>query len=280
MRRHIQGIDHVVIVVNDLDVAVDSFRRMGFFVTPRGEHTLGSRNHCVMLGDDYIELLVSPPENPHPSRQHYTEFAAGGDGLAAIALRTDSAREAYTEMLWAGFAPTDPVDFSRPVRLPEGSREARFRITQLGADKTPGGHVFLCEHLTRGVVWRSEYQSHRNGATALAAVAIVADDVAATANAYQRIFDTRARTIAEGLLVETGSAPIAVATRASLAKRLPGITTTARRAPKFAALFVRVGDREAATAVLAAGGMQPARMPDGSVAVGPERAHGVALIFG
>jgi 4-hydroxyphenylpyruvate dioxygenase-like putative hemolysin len=280
MRRHIQGIDHVVIVVNDLDVAADSFRRMGFVVTPRGEHTLGSRNHCVMLGDDYVELLVSPPENPHPSRQHYTEFAAGGDGLAAIALRTDSAREAYTEMLWAGFAPTDPVDFSRPVRLPEGSRDARFRITQLGADKTPGGHVFLCEHLTREVVWRSEYQSHRNGATALAAVAIVADDVAATANAYERIFDTRARPIAEGLLVETGSAPIAVATQASLAKRLPGITMTARRAPKFAALFVRVADREAATAVLAAGGMQPARMPDGSVAVGPERAHGVALIFG
>jgi 4-hydroxyphenylpyruvate dioxygenase-like putative hemolysin len=280
MRRHIQGIDHVVIVVNDLDVAAGSFRRMGFVVTPRGEHTLGSRNHCVMLGDDYIELLVSPPENPHPSRQHYTEFAAGGDGLAAIALRTDSAREAYTEMLWAGFAPTDPVDFSRPVRLPEGSRDARFRITQLGADKTPGSRVFLCEHLTREVVWRSEYQSHRNGATALAAVAIVADDVAATANAYERMFDTRARPIADGLLVETGSAPIAVATQASLAKRLPGIATTARLAPKLAALFVRVADREAAAAALAAGGMQPARMPDGSVAVGPEHAHGVALIFG
>jgi hypothetical protein len=280
MRRHIQGIDHVVIVVNDLDGAADSFRRMGFVVTPRGEHTLGSRNHCVMLDEDYIELLASPPENPHPSRQYYTDFAAEGDGLAALALRTDSAREAYTEMLWAGFGPTDPVDFSRPVRLPEGTREARFRITQLEPAKTPGSRLFLCEHFTREVVWRPEYQSHRNGATALAAVAIVAEDVPATARAYERLFDVSARPIAEGLLVETGSMPIAVMTQASLAKRLPGIATTARPAPQPAALFVRVADREVAAAVLAGGGMRPARMPDGSVAIGPERAHGVVLVFG
>jgi catechol 2,3-dioxygenase-like lactoylglutathione lyase family enzyme len=280
MRRHIQGIDHVVIVVNDLDGAADSFRRMGFVVTPRGEHTLGSRNHCVMLGEDYIELLASPPENPHPSRQYYTDFAAEGDGLAALALRTDSAREAYTEMLWAGFGPTDPVDFSRPVRLPEGTREARFRITQLEPAKTPGSRLFLCEHFTREVVWRPEYQSHRNGATALAAVAIVAEDVPATARAYERLFDVSARPIAEGLLVETGSMPIAVMTQASLAKRLPGIATTARPAPQPAALFVRVADREVAAAVLAGGSMRPARMPDGSVAIGPERAHGVVLVFG
>lgn len=280
MRRHIQGIDHVVIVVNDLAAAADSFRRMGFVVTPRGDHTLGSRNHCVMFGEDYIELLLSPPENPQPSRQHYTDYAAAGDGLAAIALRSDSAREAYTELLWAGFSPTDPVDFSRPVRLPEGTRDARFRITQLASDKTPGGYVFLCEHLTREVVWRPEYQSHRNGATALAAVAIVTDDVAATARAYERVFDARAQAVAEGLLVETGSAPIAMVTAPALAKRLPGVVTSPRPAPKLAALFLRVADRDAAADALAAGGMQPARMPDGSLAIGADRAHGVALVFG
>ncbi len=270
----------MVIVVNDLSAAAASFRRMGFVVTPRGDHTLGSRNHCVMLGEDYIELLSSPPENPHPSRQHYTDFARAGDGLAAIALRTDSAKGAYTELLWAGFSPTDPVDFSRPVRLPEGTRDARFRITQLAPDKTPGGRVFLCEHFTREAVWRPEHQAHRNGANALAAVAIVAEDVATTASAYERMLDTRAQAIAEGLLVETGSAPIAVATEAALARRLPGIEASPRLAPKLAALFIHVADRDAAASALAGGGMRPAHMPDGSLAIGPERAHGVALVFG
>jgi len=280
MRRHIQGIDHVVIVVNDLVAAADTFRRMGFLVTPRGEHTLGSRNHCVMFDEDYIELLASPPENPHPSRQHYTDFAMAGDGLAAIALRTDSAKGAYSEMLWASFAPTDPVDFSRPVQLPEGAREARFRITQLAPDKTPGGRVFLCEHFSRDVVWRPAYRLHANGATGLAAVAIVADDVAATARAYERMFDVRAEPIAEGLLVRTGSAPIAMVTASALAKRLPGIGITPRVAPKLAALFVRVADRKAAANALAAGGIEHARMPDGSLAISAENAHGVALVLG
>ncbi len=280
MRRHIQGIDHVVIVVNDLVAAAETFRRMGFVVTPRGDHTLGSHNHCVMFGEDYIELLTSPPENPHPSRQHYTEFARTGDGLAAIALRTDSAKEAYTELLWAGFSPSDPVDFSRPVHLPEGARDARFRITQLAPDKTPGGRFFLCEHFTREVVWRPEYQSHRNSATALAAVAIVAENVAVTARTFERMFDIRAQAIAEGLLVDTGSAPIALATEADLARRLPGITGSSRRAPKLAALFIHVADRNVAANALAAGGMRPVKMPDGSLAIGPAHAHGVALVLG
>src|SRR5512134_1072217 len=78
MRQHIQGIDHVVLVVRDLDAARDTFERMGFTVTPRGHHTIGSQNHCVMFGHDYIELLMSPADDPHPSRRYYTEFARGG----------------------------------------------------------------------------------------------------------------------------------------------------------------------------------------------------------
>jgi hypothetical protein len=148
MRQHIRGIDHVVLVVRDLDGARSTFERMGFTVTPRGHHTLGSQNHCVMFGDDYIELLMSPTENPHPSRQYYTEFARAGDGLAGIALKSANAKGAYTELLWAGFQPGDVLEFSRPVELPEGTREARFRVTQPRPGSTPGGRVFVCEHLT------------------------------------------------------------------------------------------------------------------------------------
>ncbi|HSD54036.1 MAG TPA: VOC family protein [Burkholderiales bacterium] len=280
MRQHIDGIDHVVIVVRDLDAARDAFRNMGFTVTPRGHHTLGSQNHCVVFEHDYIELLWSPEGTPHPSRQYYTEFARAGAGLAAIALKTDSARGAYTEMLWAGFAPSDPVDFSRPVELPEGKSEARFRASMAALDRTPGGRIFVCEHFTRDVVWRPEYQRHANGATGIAAVAIVADDVAATARPYERLFARQAEPIAEGLKVHTGDAPLAFVTARSLAAKLPNVQISTRPAPLMAALFVRVTNRGAAEAALKAGGLEPARMPDGSVALGADVAHGVALVFG
>ena len=278
MRKHIQGIDHVVITVRDLDVTHESFKRMGFTLTARGHHTLGSQNHCVMFGRDYFELLMVPQRLP--GREYYFDFVRVGDGLAAIALKTDNARGAYGELSAAALAPSEPVDFSRPVPSPEGARNASFRTTQLGREQTPGGQVFLCQHFTRDLVWRPEHQRHANTATGLAAVALVSNDVTATAAAYERLFDVKARTIAEGLLIDTGDTPIAIVDERSLAKRLPGVWITGRRQPCMAALFIRVAERKAAEKALRSGGFHPLRMPDGSVAVGAAEAHGVAIIFG
>lgn len=278
VRKHIKGIDHVVITARDLDSTQDSFRRMGFTLTPRGHHTLGSQNHCVMFGQDYFELLMVPQRLP--GREYYYDFARIGDGLAAVALKTDNARGAYGELSAAALAPSEPVDFSRPVQLAQGAKNASFRITQLGLEQTPGGQVFLCQHFTRDVVWRPEYQRHANTATGLAALAILSADVAATAAAYERLFDVKARVISEGLAIDTGDTPIAVVDERALAKRLPGVWISARHQPCMAALFIHVGDRGAAERAIRAGGLHPTRMPDGSVAVGAAEAHGVAMVFG
>jgi hypothetical protein len=231
-----------------------------------------------MFGQDYFELLMVPQRLP--GREYYYDFARIGDGLAAIALKTDNARGAYGELTAAALAPSEPVDFSRPVQLATGTLNASFRITQLGLEQTPGGQVFLCQHFTRDVVWRPEFQSHANTATGLAAIAILSSDVTVTAAAYERLFDVKAKSIAEGLLIDTGDTPIAVVGEHSLAKRLPGVWISARHQPCMAVLFIRVADRDTAEKVLRAGGLHPLRMPDGSVALGAAEAHGVAIVFG
>ena len=278
MRRNVQGIDHAVFAVRDLDVAHETFRRMGFTLTPRGRHTLGSQNHCVVFGDDYLELLWLPPDLK--TRPFIADFLEGGEGLAALALKTGNADAAHAELHGAGLEPTAPMDFSRPVHFPGGTRNARFRTLDIGAAHVPCGRLFLCQHQTPELVWRAEWQRHDNGATAIAAVAVIAGDVAVTAAAYEKIFDTTAKEIAEGLLVETGGAPIAVVTERSLARRLPGVWISARPAPMVAAVFIRVGDRSRAEQTLSRGGFHPSRMPDGSFAIGAAEAHGVAMVFG
>ena len=51
-------LDHVVIDVRDrMDVAAAAYRALGFQLTPRGHHTLGSMNHLAMFANDYLELL-------------------------------------------------------------------------------------------------------------------------------------------------------------------------------------------------------------------------------
>jgi len=51
-------LDHVVIDVRDrMDEAARTFAALGFHLTPRGYHTLGSMNHLMMFRADYLELL-------------------------------------------------------------------------------------------------------------------------------------------------------------------------------------------------------------------------------
>ena len=59
MPKHIQGIDHVVILAADLDRAAETYTRLGFTLSPRGVHSdhMGSANHTIMLQDDYFEVL-------------------------------------------------------------------------------------------------------------------------------------------------------------------------------------------------------------------------------
>ena len=151
-------IDHAVIAVRDLDEAAADFRALGFTLTPRGHHSTGSQNHCIMFGSTYLELLAAPKS--HPWLDYYRSFLETGDGLAAIALSTDDADAACRELEGA----KAPMDLARPV---EGA-VARFRLVQI--ENVP--YVFLCQHLTRDLVWRPEWRRHANGAAELTGVAM------------------------------------------------------------------------------------------------------------
>ena len=54
MRHGLTGVDHAVVLVRDLDAAEAAWRRIGFAPTPRGRHTLGPMNHCMMFERDYL----------------------------------------------------------------------------------------------------------------------------------------------------------------------------------------------------------------------------------
>jgi len=275
MRGHVQGIDHVVVLVRDLDKAQQAYARMGFTLTPRGFHTLGSQNHCLMFGQDYVELLAMP--KPHPAMQSFSDFLAKGEGLGAIALATDDTSGLHASLAADGIAADAPLDFSRPV---EGLGDARFRILQLPPEASPGCRVFACQHFTREVVWRPEYQRHPNGATEIAAVAVIAEDPEAAAASYGKLLAARPQKIEEGLLVQTGSAPIALASRWKLGHRLHGVGLPLRSRPLVAALFIRVADRATAASVLRRNGLTPIALADASYAVSAQDAHGVAVVFG
>jgi hypothetical protein len=228
-----------------------------------------------MFERDYLELMAVP--RPHPALQYFSDFLARGEGLGALVLATDDAGALYAELAADGIAADAPLDFARPVA---GLGEARFRLLQLAPDAVPGCRMLACQHFTRDLVWRPEYQRHAVGATQIAAIAVVVEDTESAAASYARLLDAPAQRIDEGLLVPTGGAPIALAARSELGRRLDGVGLPLRPRPLVAALFVRVADRAHAAKVLRRNGLQPVALADGSLAVNAADAHGVAVDFG
>jgi hypothetical protein len=283
MRNHLQGIDHVVIAVGDIDKAATDFGRFGFTLTPRGKHTTGSENNCIMFERDYFELLGVPVA--HPVTRYYQEFLAKGDGLAAIALATDDARGFHDELAADGIAVDAPVDFSRPVQLAQEVRDASFRITQLAPEATPAGRVFACQHFTRDVVWRPEYEQHENEVTGLERVVAVADaaQLPQLAAAYGKVFGVAPQGAKIGAAprfdVATGNTPLTFTTAAGLAQLLPGLGLTKRPPPCFAALYFQTADVAAARDALRHHGVRYISLSHTALAVPPEQGHGVALVF-
>jgi hypothetical protein len=249
MFPHITGLDHAVILVKDLDRASETYARMGFTLTPRGFHSLGSQNHCIMFGSDYLELMALPPVPP-AAFQYFAGFLAKGEGVGALALATDDAKAAHADFVAAGIAAEPPLALSRPVA---DLGEARFTLVQLPPALTPGFRSFVCEHHTRELVWRPEHQAHALGAAAVDGVVVATGDP----DAY-------------GALL--AGVPVSY-TRTDVAK-------TRRGEAAVGALRLRVQDRQRAAAALKRGGFSFVTLKSGSLVVSADDAHGVMLVFG
>jgi len=274
----ITGLDHLVVAVRDLDKARDAYSRLGFTVTPRGHHTeLKSANHTVMFASGtYVELLGI--EDKRPANAHYSAFLLKREGIAAVALKTADARAARDPLTAAGFPAEEAVDFGRPVDLPGGTRDARFTITQIDPETTPGGRVFLCQHHTPEVVWRPDCLEHANSATGLAAFVVAADDPDSVAGAYARLFGVPVAARGSARVVETGTVPLLVATPDRLRWAWTDDPAFETPRPFFAGMVVRVADPAKAQQAL-----QKSKFPtvggNGVLRVGSTSAGGAMAAF-
>src|SRR5437764_12485210 len=93
-----------------MDEAADIYRALGFHLTPRGHHTLGSMNHLAMFATDYLELLGFGAGSA--ARPELAPFPIGLNGLV---FKTADADVVHAHAAGAGL-PILPVQpFSRPV---------------------------------------------------------------------------------------------------------------------------------------------------------------------
>jgi hypothetical protein len=245
-------LDHVVIDVRDrIDDAMSCFSALGFELTPRGHHTLGSANHLAMFATDYLELLGFGEDGA--TRTEIARFPAGLNGLV---FKTTDADRVHRHAAEAGLPVLPVQSFSRPVTLYVNRfnrvgrsyevipqvRDARFRTTRLDADKVAVGRVYFCEHLTPDLVWRPEWQTHPNGASAIARVVVATGDPRQTAKLFRDLFGSDAVGERDGRQVmAAGTAQVEFALPNMVASEFgDAAAEPAGRAEYMAALEIRV----------------------------------------
>ncbi len=282
MAHPVQGIDHVFLLVHDLDAGAAQFRRLGFTLSPRGLHSAekGTANHTLVFEHDYCELLGVVADTPD-NLVHREMLAEDGDGLRAIACRIADAHAARKALAALGITAGPVSEFSRP--LPGSASDvAAFAATDLALDEAPSGHMFLCQHKTPDMVWRPELQTHANGARALAGIVTMANDTETLARRFARLFaEGQIRAIPGGHAVETGanSARILCLTPAAAAARYDDRAVADTPPRGYAALQIAVADIAVTAEVLTRAGIALQHGPQGTLWVGPAEACGTVLEF-
>jgi catechol 2,3-dioxygenase-like lactoylglutathione lyase family enzyme len=231
-------LDHVVIDVRDrIDEAMRCFQSLGFQLTPRGRHTLGSVNHLAMFATDYLELLGFAGDGA--IRPEIMRFPVGLNGLVFTTADADSV---HAQAAAAGLPILPVQSFSRPVTLDGVARDARFRTTRLDPEKVAMGRVYFCEHQTPDLVWRPEWQTHPNGACAIARVVVATADPQRTARLFRGLFGDEILADRNGAqIIAAGGAQVELSTPDAVAAEFGETAAEAAgRTEHMAALGIRV----------------------------------------
>lgn len=265
-------LDHVVVNVHErMDEAAAAYRRLGFTLTPRGHHSLGSMNHLAVFGTDYLELIGVRPGG---GRQDLLGWPVGLNGLV---WGSEDAVATHGALVAAGVAPLEVQSFTRPVEVPEGVRDASFRTVRLPGGTTAAGRLYFCEHRTRDLVWRDAWRGHANGVVGVAGAVIVARDPGRLGGVFGRMFPGSVRPIEGGVRLVVGLTWFDVVTRTGLEGRFGADAMgDDGREEAMAALVLRTTSLAVARGALVG---VPARAQGGQIVVGPGETFGVTLAF-
>ena len=138
----IQGIDHLVIVVKDLDQAARDYRQLGFTVVPGGQHPVGSHNVLISFADgSYLEIIAFYRD---AIDHRWWDPLQKGERLVDFCFQTDDLRGDTKKLHDAGVAINNPVPWSR--KRPDGF-ELKWLLS-LATGSHRGVAPFLIEDVT------------------------------------------------------------------------------------------------------------------------------------
>jgi len=201
----IQGIDHLVIVVNDLEQAAKDYGELGFTVVPGGQHPVGSHNALISFPDgSYLEIIAFYRE---ATDHRWWDALSKGERLVDFCLQTDDLPGDTLKLRDAGVAINDPVIWSR--KRPDGF-ELKWLLS-LATGSHRGIAPFLIEDITPRAARIPQQFGHANGIVGIDRIIVAVGDFSAIDTWYGALLRAKGERIidaglaAEGLRYKAGT---------------------------------------------------------------------------
>ena len=177
----LKGIDHIVVVVPDLEGAIKSYGELGFTVVRGGKHNIGTHNALIAFADGaYIELIAFlAPITGHP---WYDAMSKSG-GLVDFCAQTDDLAADVAAYRRAGIAISDPNAMTRD--RPDGYRLSW--VLSIPSAPFNASVPFLIKDETPRDERVPRERSHRNGVSGIANLMVAVPDAAKAAGWYRQI---------------------------------------------------------------------------------------------
>ncbi|MHB9838326.1 VOC family protein [Paraburkholderia terrae] len=288
--QHRFGIDHPVVSVRNHPEAVEKYVRLGFSPSPISYHPWGSVLTVMMFENNFIELIgIDDPRKFGTGEvdgfcygRTLGEFLARSEGLGLVSLHSKDIEADFTAVRAAGLPVQQRVDFRRKVTAPDGSPDEA--VVSLGMVMDPElGDVsnFLCQQHRPEFIWRKDWQSHPNGATAVEEVVYVASDPTPLEARWSKLFGADNTNRVEGHIeVNTGCGRLVALTPEQAEARFGsvGLPVSYTSKPHGIALQVRVRDLKVVKQLLSENGVVHAETARG-IAVTPAAAGNTVIEF-
>ena len=180
------NLDHIAINVKDkMDEAYQLFSELGFTLTPRGYHSLGSINHSMVFKNDYLELIGIPKGQPITR----PELKKAEIGINGLVFKSNDIKKTYQHLLNNQLSNILPRKFSRPVDMNGIENEAKFETVSIKDNVFKAGRIYFCDHLTPNLVWIPEYISHQNNVLGTTEITLIDSNPLSILNNFKKIKD-------------------------------------------------------------------------------------------
>jgi catechol 2,3-dioxygenase-like lactoylglutathione lyase family enzyme len=291
--RNPRLLDHLVLPVIDLATARKRYELLGFTVAADALHPFGTENACVFFADKtYLEPLgIAQREdceaaaidgNVFVARDQAYRFRRGQDGFSAVVLSTDAAAADHARFREKGISAGDMLEFSRPMKLPDGSEAVGSFQLSFAADlRSPDFFFFSCQRVTPLPADRSALERHANGVIGIGEVVLSEPNPTDFQYILQEAVDEREVTAHSfGMDIETrNGVKISVLNQAGMSGFFDRKTSGHSRGLRGRAVIFKVADLSATENLLIANAVSFTRK-DNRLIVPEAPGQGVIFVFG